>query len=179
MRKNIPNVYSRGVSIIEALLAAVIVGIGFISVYTMATTSTRMIYSSTQRDNDTLSASMIMDDMALDRFAVGDTAYHEAISSAQYNNLDLTAGCTAAAPATVTAASRKLAKQKARWCNFLTLEKGGMKEAQTGDARNIRVTDITVNSNGYSQSYKVVIVNITHGSRGRNQTKQYVKILHE
>ena len=42
MRKK-NTLYSKGVSIIEALLAAVIVGIGFISVYTMTTTATRMI----------------------------------------------------------------------------------------------------------------------------------------
>ena len=79
MRKK-NTLYSKGVSIIEALLAAVIVGIGFISVYTMTTTATRMIYSASQRDNDTLSTAMIMDDMALDNFSVADTAYHESIS---------------------------------------------------------------------------------------------------
>ena len=70
MRKYNTNRHCRGVSIIEALIAAVIVGIGFVSVYTMTTVSTRMIHKATQRDNDTLSLSMIMDDLAIDRFAV-------------------------------------------------------------------------------------------------------------
>ena len=172
--------HSRGVSIIEALLAAVIVGIGFVSVYTMTTTSTRMTYKATQRDNDTRSASMIMDDVALDKFAALDTSYNESISAAQYNNLDLTQGCDATG--NITANSRKFARQRMRWCNFLRLDEGGMGEADaaSGDLRNIRVRDVTVNSNGYEQNYKVVIVNITHNSQGRNnQRKWYFKILHE
>ena len=32
-----------------------------------------MIYSASQRDNDTLSTAMVMDDMALDNFSVADT----------------------------------------------------------------------------------------------------------
>ena len=64
MRKYSTTTHCRGVSIIEALIAAVIVGIGFVSVYTMTTVSTRMIHKATQRDNDTLSLSMIMDDLA-------------------------------------------------------------------------------------------------------------------
>ena len=113
------NKYSKGVSIIEALLAAVIVGIGFISVYTMTTTATRMIYSASQRDNDTLSTAMIMDDMALDNFSVADTGYHESISSSKYNNLDLTKGCGAAP----TGTPKQKDRQKVRWCNFLKLKK--------------------------------------------------------
>ena len=77
MRKYNTNRHCRGVSIIEALIAAVIVGIGFVSVYTMTTVSTRMIHKATQRDNDTLSLSMIMDDLAIDRFAVADSSYYD------------------------------------------------------------------------------------------------------
>ena len=172
--------HSRGVSIVEALLAAVIVGVGFVSVYTMTTTSSRLTYMATQRDNDTHSASMIMDDIALDKFTVGDSSYNQSISVAQYHNLDLTQGCDAAG--NIAANTRKFDRQRMRWCNFLSLNNGGMRVADTanGDARNIRVRDVTVTSNGYVQNYKVVIVNITHNTRGRNnQRKWYFKILHE
>ena len=171
---------SRGVSIIEALLAAVIVGIGFISVYTLTTVSTRMLYNSVKRDNDTLSTSMIMDDLALDRFSETDTTYHEAISPANYNNLDLTAGCNNAPPA---APGRKDARQRIRWCNSLVSETGGMgvagaRGAQT-DQRRMFVRDVTITSNGYIQQYKVIGLRIEHYSRNRDQRKYYRKILHE
>ncbi len=174
INKNI--IYSnKGVSIIEALLAAVIVGIGFISVYTMTTTATRMIYSASQRDNDTLSTAMIMDDMALDNFSVADTAYHESISSSKYNNLDLTKGCGAAP----TGSPKQKDKQKVRWCNFLKLKKGGMGDVGTGDVRKMYVRNVTVTANGYSQTYKVMGLRVEHKSKNRNQKKYYRKIIHE
>ncbi len=176
MRRNNSNIYSRGVSIIEALIAAAIVGIGFISIYAMTTTATRMIYAASQRDNDTRSASMIMDDLALDSFTIGDASYNESISSTQYNNLDLTQGCAS----DFTSAPMKFARQKVRWCNFLQMDKGGMGTAAATDERKILVEDVTITSNGYQQQYKVVSVKITHNSQGRtNQIKWYFKILHE
>ena len=173
------NKYTKGGSIIEALLAAVIVGIGFISVYTMATTATRMIYSASQRDNDTLATSMIMDDMALDKFSVADSAYHESISSSKYNNLDLSKNCGAAP----TGTSKKMERQKIRWCNFLKLKKGGMGDVGSkggkSDLRKMFVRDVTISANGYQQKYKVIGLRIEHYSRNREQKKFYRKILHE
>ena len=175
------SAHSRGVSIIEALLAAVIVGIGFISVYTMTTAATRMTYQATQRDNDTQSASMIMDDIALDKFTVGDSSYNQSISVAQYNNLDLTQGCNAAG--NISASTRKFDRQRMRWCNSLVSETGGMgvagaRGAQT-DQRRMFVRDVTITSNGYIQQYKVIGLRIEHYSRNRDQRKYYRKILHE
>ena len=174
------SAHSRGVSIIEALLAAVIVGIGFISVYTLTTTSTRMLYNSAKRDNDTLSTSMIMDDIELDRFSVTDTTYHDAVSSANYNNLDLSAGCNNSPPA---ALGRKNARQIMRWCNSLVSETGGMGAAGSrgsqNDQRRMFVRDVTITSNGYIQQYKVIGLRIEHYSRNRDQRKYYRKILHE
>ena len=172
--------HSRGVSIIEALLAAVIVGIGFIAVYTLTATSTRMLYNSAKRDSDTLSTSMIMDDLALDRFSVTDAAYHDSISSANYNNLDLSAGGNSAPPA---ALGRKNARQRMRWCNVMTSDKGGMGAAGArgaqADVRRMFVRDVTITSNGYAQQYKVIGLRIEHYSRNRDQRKYYRKILHE
>ena len=126
MKKYNTNMHCRGVSIVEALIAAVVVGIGFVSVYTMTTVSTRMIHKATQRDNDTLSLSMIMDDLAVDRFAVADSSYYDPISSANYNNLNLASGCDAESN---DAPIRKKDRQHRRWCNFLTKKEGGMGKA--------------------------------------------------
>ena len=180
LKRNNTNICSRGVSIIEALLAAVVVGIGFVSVYTMATTATRMIYNSSQRDNDTLSISMIMDDLAIDRFAVADSAYHDSISSSQYNNLNLTLTCNID-PNNVPA--KKKDRQFKRWCNFLNMKKGGMgspgASGSSSDQRKMYVRNVTLTSNGYIQKYKVIGLRIEHYSRNRNQKKYYRKILHE
>lgn len=180
MKKNNTNIYCRGVSIVEALIAAVIVAIGFISVYTMTTTSTRMIYKSSQRDNDTLSTSMIMDDLALDRFAVADAAYYDSISSAKYNNLDLLGTCNTD-PSNVP--TKKKERQFKRWCNFLNIKKGGMGTPGTSgsksDQRRMHVRDVIITSNGYVQKYRVIGLRIEHYSRNRNQQKYSRKILHE
>jgi Tfp pilus assembly protein PilV len=180
LKRNNTNICSRGVSIIEALLAAVVVGIGFVSVYTMATTATRMIYNSSQRDNDTLSISMIMDDLAIDRFALADSAYHDSISSSQYNNLNLTGTCNID-PNNVPA--KKKDRQFKRWCNFLNMKKGGMgspgASGSSSDKRKMYVRNVTLTSNGYIQKYKVIGLRIEHYSRNRNQKKYYRKILHE
>ena len=180
MRKYNTNMHCRGVSIVEALIAAVVVGIGFVSVYTMTTVSTRMIYKATQRDNDTLSLSMIMDDLAIDRFAVADSAYHDSISSSQYNNLNLTGTCNID-PNNVPA--KKKDRQFKRWCNFLNMKKGGMgspgASGSSSDQRKMYVRNVTLTSNGYIQKYKVIGLRIEHYSRNRNQKKYTRKILHE
>ena len=147
INKNI--IYSnKGVSIIEALLAAVIVGIGFISVYTMTTTATRMIYSASQRDNDTLSTAMIMDDMALDSFSVADTAYHESISSSKYNNLDLTKGCGAAPTGSPKQKDKQKVKVKRQPGSFSSINtdaadlSGGVRRLGKGSLRPIQSQEL-------------------------------------
>jgi len=182
MRKYNTNRHCRGVSIVEALIAAVIVGIGFVSVYTMTTVSTRMIHKATQRDNDTLSLSMIMDDLAIDRFAVADSSYYDPVSSANYNNLDLTIGCD---DLSNDAPIGKKDRQRRRWCNRLEKKEGGMGKtgdpnaAGNTDQRKMFVRNVTITSNGYIQKYKVIGLHIEHYSRNRNQKKYTRKILHE
>ena len=182
MRKYNTNRHCRGVSIVEALIAAVIVGIGFVSVYTMTTVSTRMIHKATQRDNDTLSLSMIMDDLAIDRFAVADSSYYDPVSSANYNNLNLANGCDVDS---ADAPTGKKDRQHRRWCNRLAKKEGGMGEigdpnaAGNTDQRKMFVRNVTITSNGYIQKYKVIGLHIEHYSRNRNQKKYTRKILHE
>ena len=182
MRKYNTNRLCRGVSLIEALMAAVVVGIGFVSVYTMTTISTRMIFKATQRDNDTLSLSMIMDDLAIDRFAVADSSYYDPVSAANYNNLNLASGCDVDSD---VAPIRKKDRQLRRWCNFLAKKEGGMGKTGDPDAagntdqRKMFVRNVTITSNGYIQKYKVIGLRIEHYSRNRNQKKYTRKILHE
>ena len=56
----------RGVTLIEAMVASVIVGIGFVAVYSLSTTSTRILMSSIDREKGNLMANMIMEDILTD-----------------------------------------------------------------------------------------------------------------
>jgi Tfp pilus assembly protein PilV len=175
----IENKYSRGVSIVEALIAAVIVAVGFISVYTMATRATGNIYSAGLRDNDTLTTAIIFDDLSVDPFTKEDPTYHEAISATDYNNLDLTAACNSSANVPV----KKKERQFKRWCNTMNSTKGGMGQASSGslgtDERKMVVREVTITANGYQQKYKIIGLNIKHYSKNRNQKKYYRKVIHE
>ena len=56
----------KGVALVEALVAAVIVGIGFIAVFGLASTSTRVLMSSIDREKQNMLANMIYEDMLTD-----------------------------------------------------------------------------------------------------------------
>ena len=53
----------KGVTIIEAIVAAVIVGIGFVAVYGLTTASTRTLLSSIDREKANMISSMIFEDL--------------------------------------------------------------------------------------------------------------------
>ena len=55
-----------GISLIEALVAAVIIGIGFAAVYGLATTSTNMLMSSIDREKGNMIAGTIFEDLITD-----------------------------------------------------------------------------------------------------------------
>ena len=61
MKKN-----QQGIALIEALVAAVIVGIGFVAVYGLASTSTRVLMSSIDREKQNMLANMIYEDLLTD-----------------------------------------------------------------------------------------------------------------
>ena len=63
-----------GVSLIEALVAAVVVGIGFVAVYSITTASTRILVNSMDREKGNMLANMIMEDIIVDTKNI--TGYH-------------------------------------------------------------------------------------------------------
>ena len=176
----IDNRYSRGVSIVEALIAAVIVAVGFISVYTMATRATGNIYTAGLRDNDTLATAIIFDDIAVDPFTADDPTYHDDMTASNYNNHDFTGACNSSAS---NIPVKKKERQFKRWCNSMNSTKGGMGQAGNGssgtDERKMIVREITITANGYEQKYKVIGLNIKHYSKNRNQQKYYRKVIHD
>ena len=68
----------KGVALVEALVAAVIVGIGFIAVFGLASTSTRVLMSSIDREKQNMLANMIYEDMLTDTANI-----------LKYHNIDL------------------------------------------------------------------------------------------
>ena len=55
-----------GVSLIEAMVAAVVVGIGFVAIYGITTSSTRVLLNSIDREKGNMIATMIMEDIVVD-----------------------------------------------------------------------------------------------------------------
>ena len=63
-----------GVSLIEAMVAAVVVGIGFVAIYGITTSSTRVLLNSIDREKGNMIANMIMEDIVIDVENI--TQYH-------------------------------------------------------------------------------------------------------
>ncbi|MAS68965.1 MAG: hypothetical protein CMC43_06520 [Flavobacteriaceae bacterium] len=63
-----------GVSLIEAMVAAVVVGIGFVAIYGITTSSTRVLLNSIDREKGNMLANMIMEDIIIDTQNL--TQYH-------------------------------------------------------------------------------------------------------
>ena len=57
---------SRGIGIIECLVAAVVVGIGFVAVYGLSTASTNVLMSSIEREKANMLSNMIFEDILTD-----------------------------------------------------------------------------------------------------------------
>ena len=56
-----------GVGIIEALIAAVIIGIGFVAVYSLANVSTNILMSSIDREKGNMLTTTIYEDLLTDK----------------------------------------------------------------------------------------------------------------
>lgn len=72
-----------GLTLIEGLVAAAIVGIGFIAVFSLSNTSTTVLMSSIDREKGSMLANMIMEDMLTDSSTINNCA-----TTCAYNGLD-------------------------------------------------------------------------------------------
>ena len=66
-RRKLSRKSQKGVALLEALIAAVIVGIGFAAVYGLSVTSTRVLLSSIEREKQNMLATMIYEDLLTDK----------------------------------------------------------------------------------------------------------------
>ena len=74
---------SRGVGIIECLVAAVVVGIGFVAVYGLSTASTNVLMSSIEREKANMLSNMIFEDILTDTANIKDCP-----TTCPYNDMD-------------------------------------------------------------------------------------------
>ena len=139
---------NRGVGIIEALIAAVIVGIGFVAVYSLANVSTNILMSSIDREKGNMLTTAIYEEL------LTDTA-----NLISYHNMDFSS--------TSTGTSKHL-KKKDKWAKIANKKFGN---AQSQDQRQINVVKKTIDG----KDVFVVTINIT--SRNGTAKNQFKRII--
>ena len=139
---------NKGVGIIEALIAAVIVGIGFVAVYSLANVSTNILMSSIDREKGNMLTTAIYEDL------LTDTA-----NLISYHNMDFSS--------TSTGTSKHL-KKKDKWAKIANKKFGN---AQSQDQRKINVVKKTIDG----KDVFVVTINIkSRNGAAKNQFKRII-----
>tara|TARA_B100000900_G_scaffold390924_1_gene385040 strand:+ start:134 stop:589 length:456 start_codon:yes stop_codon:yes gene_type:complete len=123
----------KGVGIIEALIAAVIVGIGFVAVYSLANVSTNILMSSIDREKGNMLTTAIYEDLLTDT---------ENLIS--YHMMDFTNTSTG---------TTKHLKKKDKWAKMANKKFGN---PQSNDKRQIKVVKKTIDG----KDVFVVTINI-------------------
>ena len=72
-----------GLSLIEGMVAAAVVGIGFVAAFNLSTASTNILLSSIDREKGSMLTSMIMEDMLTDTATINLCA-----TTCPYHNMD-------------------------------------------------------------------------------------------
>ena len=138
----------KGVGIIEALIAAVIVGIGFVAVYSLANVSTNILMSSIDREKGNMLTTAIYEDLLTDT---------ENLIS--YHNMDFTSTSTGSA---------KHLKKRDKWTKMANKRFGN---PQSKDQRKIEVIKKTIDGKD------VFIVTINIKSRNGVAKNQFKRII--
>ena len=143
---------NKGVTLIESMVAAVIVGIGFVAVYGLSTTSTTILLSSIDREKGSMLANTIMEDMLTDTSNIFSCVTPYDSSTCPYNNMDLTIN---------NSNTETYDKKHAKWHVDANKKFGAVAE---NDVRLITIKETTVGS-------KVYVIKLelrTRGGRSKN-----------
>lgn len=135
-----------GVSMLEAMIAAAVIGIGFMAIYTLSITSTKILMSSIDREKGNMIANTIFEDLITDIPNL--LAYH---------NMDFTV-------AGQGSTSHKIKKTK--WATIASKHFGN---PQTKDKRDIKVIKKSVAG---KDIYVITIDLATRGGKAKNQFKR-------
>ena len=143
MKKN-----QQGIALIEALVAAVIVGIGFVAVYGLASTSTRVLMSSIDREKQNMLANMIYEDLLTDTVNID-----------KYHNMDFKTG---------SSGSGTHDKKRAKWFTKANKKLGSVLPS---DKRKIEVVKKTKSGKDY---YVVTIRMASRDGKASNHFKRVI-----
>ena len=146
----------KGVSLIEAIIASVIVGIGFVAVYSLSTSSTNVLMASIDREKGNMFANTIMEDLLTDMANISSCSDP---STCPYNNMELKN-----APSQTDTTPKK---KHSKWHSDSQKKFGN---ATTNDKRLLTITETATGS-------KVFIISLeiwTRDGRSKNIYKQTV-----
>ena len=149
IRKN-----EHGVSLIEALVAAVIVGIGFVAVYSLSTASTNVLLSSIDREKGNMFANTIMEDIITDLANIV-----ECPTTCPYHNMDIKNQ-----PADTSTNDKK---KHQKWYNDARKKFGTPTD---NDKQLLTITETAANSNVFIISLELV----TRDGKSKNIFKRTI-----
>ncbi len=135
-----------GVSLLEAMIAAAVIGIGFMAIYTLSITSTTILMSTLDREKGNMIANTVFEDLITD-----------IPNLLSYHNMDFT---------TVGQGSATHLAKKTKWAQTASKRFGS---PQTKDKRQIQVVKKTVAG---KDIFIVTIDLATRGGRAKNQFKR-------
>ena len=135
-----------GVSLLEAMIAAAVIGIGFMAIYTLSITSTTILMSTLDREKGNMIANAVFEDL------ITDTP-----NLLSYHNMDFT---------TVGQGSNSHATKKTKWAQLSSKRFGS---PQTKDKRQIQVVKKTVAGKNI---FIVTIDLATRDGKAKNQFKR-------
>ena len=150
----------QGISVIEAVVAAFIVAIGFISIYNLSSVITQHSINSIEREKTTMLATGMMEDLEVNSSNLAGSNYAQ--------DLDLNTSCSKFQNSLL-----KHEKHLRRWCINLTATKGGLGTKLDADTRNIYVRTIQKNNRN------VKILTFEFSSKGGKAKKIIRKIINE
>jgi len=140
----------KGIALLEALIAAVIVGIGFAAVYGLSVTSTRVLLSSIEREKQNMLATMIYEDLITDKANL--ISYHN-------QNFKQTSNSS----------TKSVKDMLNKWKSSADKKSG---TASTNDVRKISVVKKT--GSGKGDYYVVTIDLASRDGKAKNQFKKVI-----
>ena len=135
-----------GVSLLEAMIAAAVIGIGFMAIYTLAITSTSILMSTLDREKGNMIANTVFEDL------ITDTP-----NLLLYHNMDFK---------TIGQGSATHIAKKTKWAQTASKRFGS---PQTKDKRQIQVVKKSVAG---KDIFIVTIDLATRGGKAKNQFKR-------
>ncbi len=145
--------HNKGLGILECIVAAVIVGVGFVAVYALSTASTNVLMSSIEREKANMISNMIFEDILTDV-----TNIKECPTTCPYNDMDF----KTIASGTVNSYDIKQTKWSTKSTSLLG-------NPTANDVRTIEIDKV-----GTTSKYEITI---TINSRDGRATNQFMRVV--